>query len=490
MRCCGTVALVWSLTLAVTHPTQAMQQPSSSPYRLRVEYMDAPLGIDVPAPRFSWVPPCTAAAPPTTAAGARAASVDDCRGQRQVSYRVVVSTASSTQHHTDTHAISSSSSNGSPVVWWDSGVVNTTKSQNVKFNGTAPLPSNTLFSWSVAVTVAGGAEPPATTSATSTFSTGLLTLADWGGAAWIGAPSTWPPPPPPQPRNGAARRDGGASWTGARAEDGARGSCWTTLAGSYRASMLWGGIDEINITKTGETSNSASYTAVSYRLGPSHLIDFQALSTDHTSSMPGGVGTLGPFNSSAPDCSAIHFASGDSWCRESFCGKCAGWPKCTQPPSPPPPPPAPASSQSTLLRTTFSVSKPVQRAVAYVVGLGYYKLFVDGTRASTHELGTFTNFATRVLYDTIDVTNLLQPGQQQHAIAAMVLRGWYTEKSVHAGVPSLYLRLAITHTDGTFTSVVTSTGWKAAPGPVTDPSDIYSGETCVCSSLLIALFPV
>ena len=39
-------------------------------------------------------------------------------------------------------------------------------------------------------------------------------------------------------------------------------------------------------------------------------------------------------------------------------------------------------------RKALSFSKgPVRRAFAYVIGLGYYKLDVDGVRASTHELG-------------------------------------------------------------------------------------------------------
>lgn len=46
----------------------------------------------------------------------------------------------------------------------------------------------------------------------------------------------------------------------------------------------------------------------------------------------------------------------------------------------------------TLLRTQFEVPSGayVERALAYVVGLGYYKLHVDGVQVSTHELGAFT----------------------------------------------------------------------------------------------------
>ena len=109
-----------------------------------------------------------------------------------------------------------------------------------------------------------------------------------------------------------------------------------------------------------------------------------------------GTGQAGPYNRSSPSCSAVHWPSGDAWCRESVCGKCPGWPHCNGKPPGPPPAPLPLST-STLLRKAFVVHhlREVARAVVYVVGLGYYKLYVDGVQASTHELGTFTNFATR-----------------------------------------------------------------------------------------------
>ena len=59
-------------------------------------------------------------------------------------------------------------------------------------------------------------------------------------------------------------------------------------------------------------------------------------------------------------------------------------------------------------RKAFAVKKPVARATAYVVGLGYYKLHLNGRQVSTHELGAFTTFDRRVLYDTLDLTEVSQ----------------------------------------------------------------------------------
>ena len=90
--------------------------------------------------------------------------------------------------------------------------------------------------------------------------------------------------------------------------------------------------------------------------------------------------------------------------------------------------------------------------------------------------------ASRVLYDTHDVTSLLQGSGRQstagveHVLGVQVTPGWYAQHTVQAGVPSLLLRLSITYADGSTTSIVSGLDWKAAPGPVVK-SDIYKGET-------------
>lgn len=56
-------------------------------------------------------------------------------------------------------------------------------------------------------------------------------------------------------------------------------------------------------------------------------------------------------------------------------------------------------SSNALRLKSSSVERRVAQAFAYVVGLGYYKLEVDGHRVSTHELGPFTTFTRRVCAD-------------------------------------------------------------------------------------------
>ena len=76
-------------------------------------------------------------------------------------------------------------------------------------------------------------------------------------------------------------------------------------------------------------------------------------------------------------------------------------------------------------RTPFHVKGPVVRATAYVIGLGYYTLHLNGNQVSSHELGAFTTFDRRVLYDTLDLTEHINEGlaggkQVHHTISINV----------------------------------------------------------------------
>lgn len=148
-----------------------------------------------------------------------------------------------------------------------------------------------------------------------------------------------------------------------------------------------------------------------------------------------------------------------------------------------------AASPGNQLRRSFSLPQGARivRATAYVVGLGYYKLWLDGERASDHELGIFTTFAKRVMYHAWDVTSILTDhgsGEGDHAIAVALGHGWYSQPTVAVGPRSLRLRLSITYqaagaTTSSAFNVVTSASdgqWKQHAGPVV-MDDIYAGET-------------
>ena len=149
------------------------------------------------------------------------------------------------------------------------------------------------------------------------------------------------------------------------------------------------------------------------------------------------------------------------------------------------PAPATDSPDHVLLRSpkfALPTGKTVARASAFIVGIGYYHLYIDGTKVSTHSLGAFTTFEKRVMYDTWDATALFAASGagSEHVIALEVGPGFYNQKSVedfHAKgrVKLARVYLSLKFTDGTAMDVVTTTKWLAAEGPITH-SDIYDGE--------------
>jgi alpha-L-rhamnosidase len=131
------------------------------------------------------------------------------------------------------------------------------------------------------------------------------------------------------------------------------------------------------------------------------------------------------------------------------------------------------------LRTSFQASS-VKRAVVYAVGLGYYKLYVNGQKVSVHELGPFTTFEKRVYYETYDVTAMIA-NDGSNALGVSLGNGWYSQPRVAAhtkGAPKLLLRLSLTMADGTTKDIVSNTDgdWMQHAGPVV-MDDIYNGET-------------
>lgn len=64
-----------------------------------------------------------------------------------------------------------------------------------------------------------------------------------------------------------------------------------------------------------------------------------------------------------------------------------------------------------FFRKEVRLDQDVVSARAYVCGLGYYELTINGQKAGDSVLTPlFTRYDRTVLYDTIDVTNLLKQG--------------------------------------------------------------------------------
>ncbi|MCX8053696.1 MAG: glycoside hydrolase family 78 protein [Armatimonadetes bacterium] len=127
------------------------------------------------------------------------------------------------------------------------------------------------------------------------------------------------------------------------------------------------------------------------------------------------------------------------------------------------------NSTAPLLRREFELNKPVSRARAYVTGLGYYELWLNGRRVGNRVLDPpYTSFDKRVYYSVYDVTKLLKRGA--NCVGAMLGRGWWDKE------PRLLVQIEVTHNDGSTKIVTTDTNWRWAPSPIIENS-IYHGET-------------
>ncbi|HUV04468.1 MAG TPA: family 78 glycoside hydrolase catalytic domain [Armatimonadota bacterium] len=122
-----------------------------------------------------------------------------------------------------------------------------------------------------------------------------------------------------------------------------------------------------------------------------------------------------------------------------------------------------------FFRFEFGLQKPVKHAQAYVAGLGYCELHLNGRKVGDRVLDpAYTTYTKRVLYSTYDVTG--QVNQGRNAIGAVVGKGWYS------GSPCLIAQLNVEFEDGTRASITTNRDWKHSLGPILDNS-IYHGET-------------
>ena len=134
-----------------------------------------------------------------------------------------------------------------------------------------------------------------------------------------------------------------------------------------------------------------------------------------------------------------------------------------------------------MLRKTFAVDGNVQSARAYVSALGLYEVELNGRKVGDEVFTPgWTSYDTRIQYQTYDVTDLLQQGE--NAVGAMLGDGWYRghmtwsmSRNTYGEDLALLLQLQITYTDGRKQTVSSDASWKAATGPIRR-SDLYNGE--------------
>ena len=137
-----------------------------------------------------------------------------------------------------------------------------------------------------------------------------------------------------------------------------------------------------------------------------------------------------------------------------------------------------------LFRGELEFAASVREARVSICGLGYYELYLNGSKVGDHVLDpTVTQYDRRVRYVTYDVTDLLEQGT--NVVGVMLGNGWYNchtpdvwhfDKASWRDYPKVLCQLEATLGDGQQTILCSGPDWKVADGPIRFDG-LRNGET-------------
>ena len=134
------------------------------------------------------------------------------------------------------------------------------------------------------------------------------------------------------------------------------------------------------------------------------------------------------------------------------------------------------------LRREFSVTKKVTRATAYVCGLGFFDLYLNGKKVSQDVMDpALSEYDKADTVVTFDVTDRLNEGA--NALGVILGNGRFYGPRLPEGLeftrfgyPKLLLQMEIEYEDGTKTTVVSDGNWRlTTEGPIRANNE-YDGE--------------
>ena len=440
--------------------------------QLRCEYLQDPLGIDMPQPRLSWI---------------LGADKRGDRGRSQGAYQILV-------------AANRNELDAGQGDLWDSGRVTSDQSVQVRYAGKALASEQECF-WKVRVWDEQG--QPSAWSQPARWTMGLLKPSDWH-AKWIGLDE-------PARREAGKQVLGDAQWVwfpeGQPEKAAPAGTRYFRRAINIptdravkRATLFFtadnGGEFYINGKKAGGATDfhaAAQCDVTGLLHGGSNLL---AATVHNDGSEPNPAGLIGLLR--------IEFAAGEplivvtdstwksgrqeaegwrdagfddaAWVAAQKLGPAgmAPWGEISGPED--------YRLPARMLRREFAVEKKVRRATAYVCGLGLSEFYLNGKKIGDQVLSpALSDYSKRAFYLTFDVTKQLKKG----ANAAGVMLGngrFYAPRStvptgtVGYGFPKLLFQLRIDHEDGTSAEVVSDASWKlTTEGPIRANNE-YDGE--------------
>ncbi len=139
-----------------------------------------------------------------------------------------------------------------------------------------------------------------------------------------------------------------------------------------------------------------------------------------------------------------------------------------------------------LLRTEFKIGEAVEKAEMWITAAGYYETWLNGKRVGDQQLDpAWTNFSKRIYVTRLDVTSLIQKGDNSWGI--MLGNGFYNplplkmwggrniRNDLPVGSPCAIARLLVTLKNGRQVILTTSDKWLTKSGPITR-NNVYMGE--------------
>ena len=145
---------------------------------------------------------------------------------------------------------------------------------------------------------------------------------------------------------------------------------------------------------------------------------------------------------------------------------------------------AASSSAGTVFRREFNISKKIKIARLYASAKGVYKAYCNGCRIGSDVLAPgFTEYGSRILFQTYDVTELLKQGA--NVLGFMAAAGWYKgdfiygwdlQRNVFGKCTAVIGQLLVKYEDGSSETLITDSSWTFSKAPVVF-SEIYHGET-------------
>ena len=137
-----------------------------------------------------------------------------------------------------------------------------------------------------------------------------------------------------------------------------------------------------------------------------------------------------------------------------------------------------------VFKKEFIIDKAVDKAQAFVSGLGLFELRINGELADDTLLNpAHTQYSKTVLYREFDIKNLLKEGKNEitvevgHSFYNETVATWKWQLAQWRDVPKMICDIELTFTDGTCENIASGVDWLACTDSVITANSIYYGET-------------